>query len=468
MTNRWDRPRFVLFISVIIAGLGAAGCGDESQESPQATTGSAKAPAAAVQSEAIPELPERIEVDPDSDDLGALVEDASPWAVLVIRGGDQPLLMSDGPIAVDRALTIRADPGAPPITTEGRHGVFSVSPQGRLRLQGVEFENAAGPDEPVIENRGFVYLEGVRFADNFRAHGPAVLSSSHRLLAKQLKVENNRSESGPGALAITGGTARFFDVRALENRGLRGGFLANRGQTRIDEGYFSFNEAGEGGALFNGGTLEIRNSAFWSNRSTGTDSVGGALLTEGRAWVTNTTFLSNQATFGSAVVVDRGHLALSHATFEDNKNTAGGDLFVASSAHLVVRNSVLSRSSHTSMSIDVVHGGIVDSLGGNVVPQPEFAWPEEGPELGDHLGDRGPHYSLDLPPAVGSGGWVRVAPLGREHPGRNHVPGSRCLDAHGNPLHHDQVGNPRPIEFVCDAGAHQSSPAPPTISVHER
>ncbi len=398
-----------------------------------------------------------------TEELRRALANAPHRSTIQIEGEGQ-FLIDDGPIEVDTMVTIRGSEGTGSVTTEGSQGAFFVHRDGILRLQNLTFKNAAGEEAPAIQNEGLLFLDQMRFVDHMRPTGPTVLSSSHRLVARAVILEQNHSEDGPGAIEITDGTAHFEGLDAVENRGTKGGVMVNSGELHLRNSHLAANRAAEGGAILNQGKLHIGSTTFWENRGVGRDSFGGALLNEGRAWSTNTTFVGNRATFGSAVAADKGRLDLAHTTFENNPNRVGSDLYVGPRAHLTVRNSVLSRRAHTAMSVDVVHGGTLESLGGNVVPQPDFVWPDDAPHLGDHLGRFGRRSTFSMASPSGDAGSAKVVPLGEGHPGLAHVPGSRCRDAYDIPLHLDQAGNSRPIEHHCDAGAHQRSTAPSAVS----
>ena len=54
--------------------------------------------------------------------------------------------------------------------------------------------------------------------------------------------------------------------------------------------------AGDGGAIFNNGTLTVTDSTLSANQALGANGFGGAIYNNGTLTVTNSTFSANQAT----------------------------------------------------------------------------------------------------------------------------------------------------------------------------
>lgn len=402
-----------------------------------------------------------------STDLATLLESSSDGAVVRISAAAASPIRLHAPVTIDRELTIRADDEAPFITTHGTHGAFRIASGANLRLENVELRNAAAYDEPAIENNGVLVLQDVMLRHNSSDHGPAAIKSTGSVIARGLHLESNDASHGSAGLQLIGGDALLRHLSAIDNHGHRGGVIENYARTRIEDAYFATNSASNAGAIANRGRLRVRNTAFWLNRATATDSFAGAVLSEGHLRVTNATFYANHATFGSAFVADNGRAELAHVTFNANPSRAGSDVFIGSPATLRARNSVFS-GDPAPMSVDIVGDGTVESLGGNVVPRPAGLWPETPTSPPDWLGDETDRRPLPTEAPSGASGWLRVIPLGKEHPGRRAVSPEHCVDTDEQRLTYDQTYNRRPSSFRCDAGAHQSIASPDQTTAAEQ
>src|SRR5215208_6803826 len=124
-------------------------------------------------------------------------------------------------------------------------------------------------------------------------------------------------------LTIADGFADTFD-NGNSTRGIPGGGIANKGGTlKVTHSTFSRNSAVLGGgaiANLDGGTLRVINSTFYGNRS----FFGGAILNGGRLEVSYSTFSANDSEHPGGGILNTNSRAatmrLSTSVFADNTN----------------------------------------------------------------------------------------------------------------------------------------------------
>ncbi|MCI0460839.1 MAG: cadherin repeat domain-containing protein, partial [Gemmataceae bacterium] len=273
------------------------------------------------------------------------------------------------------------------------------------------------------------------------------------------ELSDDVSIEGPGADRITirrnqGGDYRLFTVRpgvtatiadlTLTNgresssaigggqRGV-GGAIFNAGTLTVRDSVLSGNTAtGDGGAIYNAGTLSVLRSTLSGNSSlavgggggirhtsSGTLNLsqstlvnntaglfGGGLHTTGPTTVTNTTFSANRAGFGGGIRQSGSTLTITHSTFTGNRGGVNGGGLFQSSGTLVLRNTIVAgnfRGVGTSPS-DVVGtlgaGSGFNLIGGN---------PGLGP-LANNGGPTRTHALLLGSPAIDRGAAVAGGP----------------------------------------------------------
>ncbi|MGO9606872.1 MAG: choice-of-anchor Q domain-containing protein [Candidatus Binataceae bacterium] len=139
--------------------------------------------------------------------------------------------------------------------------------------------------------------------------------------------------SGEGGAIFNSGTLTIANCTLSNNQAIGGDSIETGGG----------GGAGLGGAIFNLGTLTITGSTLSSNQATGgagsgggggASGEGGAIFASGTVTVTNITFSGNLATGGAgspvgqgtggAIFVGEGTLTSTNATFSDNRAINGG------------------------------------------------------------------------------------------------------------------------------------------------
>ena len=80
---------------------------------------------------------------------------------------------------------------------------------------------------------------------------------------------------------------------------------------------------GDGGGLYNQGTVIINNSTFSGNSA---ESLGGGLYNNSTVTVTNSTFSGNISIYGGGLLADGGTVTVTNSTFSGNRASDGGGL----------------------------------------------------------------------------------------------------------------------------------------------
>lgn len=153
----------------------------------------------------------------------------------------------------------------------------------------------------------------------------------------------------PVRLTVSGGSQgfRIFSVAGDASLTLSGLVLANGGA-----GTF----AGQGGAIFNEGTVSLTNCSLESN----TSSEGGAIYTVGALTLTDCSLSTNTAGSGGGAIcnVNAGTVTLAGCTFSGNSAFVGGAVFNGSSS-----STTLTRCTLAGNSTPFSNGGAIYNSG---------------------------------------------------------------------------------------------------------
>jgi hypothetical protein len=162
----------------------------------------------------------------------------------------------------------------------------------------------------------------------------------------------NGGFAGGGGLYVTGGSLTIASSTIASNQGIGGPGGSGGG----GNGY------GEGGGLYNLGTLTVTDSTLSGNSagaSFGDD--GGAIYNQGTLAVSDSTLSGNSADYqGGGIFNERGTLTVSNSTLSGNTGLDGGGIYSAGypySSTLTVSNSTLSGNSASQQ------GGGIDNFG---------------------------------------------------------------------------------------------------------
>jgi len=197
---------------------------------------------------------------------------------------------------------------------------------------------------------------------------------------------------------------------------------------------FSANIGAEGGAISNGGLLDVESSLFYNNtahREGAANGGGGAIASGGVVTLTNSTFVSNYSTLGGGAINNGGELTVTNCTFSYNTSGMGGAIH--NTSDLTLRNSIIANS----MWSDSCFGwGTIYDGGGNL------RWPATDNTCVGDFGDP------QLEPLAENGGPTMTMAL---------PIGSAAIQlATTNCPATDQRGMPRSLRSNrCDAGAYE-------------
>jgi predicted outer membrane repeat protein len=291
--------------------------------------------------------------------------------------------------------------------------------------------------------------------------------------------------SGNNAVPIMSVTAEFATLSLnyltlTDGNANNGGAVSNGGTLNVTDCTFSGNQAINGGAIWTGSPLNIVGSTFSGNSAIpgdGQNPAGGAIYDTNTASVaiTNSTFSDNQAlgsgsvSFGGAIEnLSSSSLVLVNDTFLGNKaagatENLGGAIDNAQAAVYFV-GTVLANSSPTNC---LNRNGPADELvdaGYNIADDEANSCGLKG--TSKIITSDG---AIGLASALGSnGGPTETIALSNVTGGAyNFIPASQCTDYYGNKLTSDQRGGTRPVNGTCSAGAYQYGAelgaAPPVI-----
>ena len=144
------------------------------------------------------------------------------------------------------------------------------------------------------------------------------------------------TQSGPGAVLLTGGTFSGCAVNPLN-------------------GY-----TGHGGAIESyGGTVSAQDCVFAGNRANGTGAAGGAMaLMYSNNTITGGTFSGNEAYFGGAIQQNGGAMTVSGALFDGNA-TAGDptDTYAPGGGAVEIHNGATASISGSTFSANTAYSG---------------------------------------------------------------------------------------------------------------
>jgi predicted outer membrane repeat protein len=170
-----------------------------------------------------------------------------------------------------------------------------------------------------------------------------------------LNSDTTLDGAGQNVTISGGGTANLFNVSSGVTFDLKnltvvdayidkgGGAISNGGTMDVTNCSFSNNESDHapGGVIYNYGALTVLNSTFSGNRAN--VDHGGAIYNDGTLTITNSTFSGNRANTGGAIYND-GTLTITNSTFSDNSAAYAGGGIEHNSGTTTVRNSIVANS----------------------------------------------------------------------------------------------------------------------------
>ena len=269
-----------------------------------------------------------------------------------------------------------------------------------------------------------------------------------------LDGDGDTDGGGEGGGIYNRGTLRVTNSTLTRNHAqLLGGGILNGGTLTVTNSYFDLNDVGfsgggglGGGAIYNGGVLTVTNSTFYGNTAL-YGGAGGAIFNGGQVTmtVTNSTFYNNSALSGAGIYNASGGLTLTvtNSTFYNNAPDFGegfqGCITNSAGSTLNMSNTIIARSFGTDCS----NLGTIATHVNNLIEDGSCSPDFEGDPLIVGFGD--------------FGGPTMTMPLGVDSPAIDKGDNTTCANAAVNNL--DQRGFLRPIDgdavpgAVCDIGA---------------
>jgi predicted outer membrane repeat protein len=268
-------------------------------------------------------------------------------------------------------------------------------------------------------------------------------------------VADGYTPFGGGGLAIgTGHVVTVSHSAFLDNAAdAEGGAIRNFGTLYLAYTTLARNQAGGGsggGALYNAGVVVARHTTFYSNTS---QNYGGAIHNDGTLTLENSTLSANVAASGGGGILNNAacNVTLDHVTLAGNGATSGGALDNWGS--LTMHNSLLADSTSGGDCVNEA-GGVIDDNIHNLVEDggcnsgtSVTGFVSQDPVLGPLQDNGGPATSL------GHATWTHALLDGS--PAREAGDTATCLPT-------DQRDVSRPQGTLCDTGAFEAAPTPPS------
>ena len=183
------------------------------------------------------------------------------------------------------------------------------------------------------------------------------------------------SHSGTGVqiMNLHGGNKVTLNDLILQN-GLAGSFAggvhADSGTLNVNNSIFRYNVSSGyyngGAALVNGsGTTNITGSLFEQNVGTGVYTQGGAFYTRGTAYISDSTFVRNWNNgLGGAIFSNGGYVHLLNSTIADNRANSGGAILLRTSSAYLINSTITGNTtvSTNNGAIGYSDGSVSDTI----------------------------------------------------------------------------------------------------------
>ncbi len=233
-----------------------------------------------------------------------------------------------------------------------------------------------------------------------------------------------------------------------------GGGLFNNGTVSISNSTFANNEGrfggtarGGGGGLYNNGTMSISNSTFANNSASG-GNAGGGLENFGTVSISNSTFANNSAFAGGGLITFGGTVSISNSTFANNSAPDGfggglnNQVGTVSITQSIVANNSAGRGGSNCFNL-----GTITDQGYNLESGTDCGFTGTG-----DLQNTDPKLASTL---ASNGGPTQTLALLDGSPAIDHIPAANCPAT-------DQRGVTRPDdgETTCDIGAYEFQDPP--------
>ncbi len=317
---------------------------------------------------------------------------------------------------------------------------------GHLRLRNLTLRGGYSPwtGGMIAVLKGKLTLEGVTIRDSSAVVGGAIFNDDGDVTIVDSRFINNRAidtgswNSGDGGAIYNSGRLEVRNSVFSANEAMYGGAISNPGEearAQITDSKFASNTVTAlGGALSSrNGSMRIDRSLFLDNFARGlkryptNPAMGGAIFGMDEIHIRNSTFIGNGAAFGGTLYFDHPNATLEHLTIVQNNGSGIYALDHSAEGAFEMFNSLIAGNKGADCWVSEYIPVIV--MRGNLIE------------------DGSCDPALEADPLLPAFDAMRsIFPL---------QAGSPAIDA-GDPEHclpYDQLGRARPIGAGCDIGA---------------
>ncbi len=226
--------------------------------------------------------------------------------------------------------------------------IFNIDSGANVTLNKLNLGNAVGPFGGAINNNGTLTVNNCTFSSNSAPGGyGGAIHNPHGSTLTLNGCTFSYNTSTLGGAIYNGGTATITDSafrnNSASNGGSGGAINSNGGMLTLNNCTFSGNEApgGSGGAVSNGATLITNTSTFSSNSAD--NGSGGAISNGGTSTINSSTFSDNSASGGSGGAIGNGNRStVNNSTFSNNSASGGNGGAISNGSISTVNNSTFS------------------------------------------------------------------------------------------------------------------------------
>jgi CSLREA domain-containing protein len=257
------------------------------------------------------------------------------------------------------------------ISGDGYSRCFWIGSGATANISGMTLTNGSDDNDTggggIHVERGTLTLNDVTIDSN---NGNGIFSNLSTLTVNRSTISNNNAGNGGGIEAF-GGSLTVSGSSIVSNASTNpgstlpsgeggGGIYLINATASVSGSFFTLNQAGSGGGIYNGGVLTVTNSKFIENSAMFYG--GGILNNTGNLVVDTSSFLGNGGYYGGGIY-DRANLptTITQSNFFHNYAVYGGGLY--NQVGMTVSGSAFSGNLVTSGQYDEVDGGAIYNVG---------------------------------------------------------------------------------------------------------
>lgn len=258
-----------------------------------------------------------------------------------------PGMYNENSIFIDRSINFEGS-GAETTIIDGKKGsIFDADlPDADYKVvfKDIGIENSYCGI--TIENEwDHVDIHNCSFINNYnlaKAKGGAAINNNGIVSIDNCNFEVNYSTTIGGAI-FNDGKMNIKNSHFHDNRGEAGGAILSYNHSKIEinnstfeENYSYHGEYGDGGSIFNSGLVDLKNCKFNGNSAI---SDGGAICNYGSFYVFSCQFESNEGKRGGAIFSDGKYVSIDNNLFSDNyARVYGGAICKTSPGYVGTQN----------------------------------------------------------------------------------------------------------------------------------